>query len=204
MNNSIHDQQGYYYADERERHSASAESDKPAAMPGLEIATRLVDQAIKYLVLLTGGATIALLAFAGNALNGPAPLARLEPMASAIGWCAYAAVAAVLVPALAYLAQRVVRELEEPAASLAYLSLRALAVLCWFGSLGCFMQGMGDVSAALTANVATAEHRSWLPTVSTDKALADRVLELEKKAQSLAKSSETTGTVKPAPAKSSK
>jgi hypothetical protein len=176
MNKSAHDPSSYYYAD-REQPRA-AEADAPDTAEGHKFA----DLAIRHLFLLTAGAAIVVLAFAGNALNGAAPPARLEGMASAIGWCGLAAAAAVLVSAFAYLAQVLMREFEGEAAYWTFLALRVLAVIVWFCSLVMFLLGIQAAASALTIRVAPPEQqRSWAPIIDSGKPpLAEAAREPEK------------------------
>jgi hypothetical protein len=174
MNRSAHDPSTYYYA---EPSRPSADTDASIAAEGHKFA----DLAIRHLFLLTAGAAIVLLAFAGNALNGPAPPARLEGMASAIGWCGFAAAGAVLVSAFAYLAQVLMREFEGEAAYWTFLALRVLAVIAWFCSLVMFLIGIQAAAAALTVRVPPPEQqRSWAPIIDSGKPVAEAAREPEK------------------------
>ena len=176
MNRSAHDPSTYYYA-EREQPRPAADAESPHAVEGHKFA----DLAIRHLFLLTAGAAIVLLAFAGNALNGQAPPARLEGMASAIGWCGFAAAAAVLVSAFAYLAQVLMREFEGEAAYWTFLALRVLAVIVWFCSLVMFLIGIQAAASALTVRVAPPEQqRSWAPIIDSGKPVAEAAREPEK------------------------
>jgi hypothetical protein len=173
MNRSAHDPSTYYYAEPR----PGADAESPHAVEGHKFA----DLAIRHLFLLTAGAAIVLLAFAGNALNGQAPPARLEGMASAIGWCGFAAAAAVLVSAFAYLAQVLMREFEGEAAYWTFLALRVLAVIVWFCSLVMFLIGIQAAASALTVRVAPPEQqRSWAPIIDSGKPVAEAAREPEK------------------------
>jgi hypothetical protein len=176
MNRTAHDPSAYYYA-EREQPRPAADADAPDMAEGHKFA----DLAIRHLFLLTAGAAIVLLAFAGNALNGAAPPARLEGMASAIGWCGLSAAAAVLVSAFAYLAQVLMREFEGEAAYWTFLALRVLAVIVWFCSLVMFLLGIQAAASALTVRVATVEQqRSWAPIIESGKPVAEAAREPEK------------------------
>jgi hypothetical protein len=172
MNRSAHDPSSYYYAEPR----LAADAESTHAVEGHKFA----DLAIRHLFLLTAGAAIVLLAFAGNALNGQAPPARLDGMASAIGWCGFAAAAAVLVSAFAYLAQVLMREFEGEAAYWTFLALRVLAVIVWFCSLIMFLIGIQAAASALTVRVAPPEQqRSWAPIIDSGKPVADAIRETE-------------------------
>jgi hypothetical protein len=82
--------------------------------PMFEAGMRYAELAIKSLILVSGGAAVALAGFAGGSLKADAHPMVLLALSSSVWWFALSAVGAVAVAGLAYLSQIAFIEAPEP------------------------------------------------------------------------------------------
>jgi hypothetical protein len=125
----------------------SAEQD--ARKPMFDAAIRYSEMAIRSLLLISGGAAVALAGFAGGSLKADAHPAVLIALSSSVWWFALSAVGAVAVAGLSYLTQIVILEAPEPWNDRIGGLIRALAVLLFIACLGFFLMGAYAASSAL-------------------------------------------------------
>ena len=131
-----------------ERWKAIAEGRRPM----FEAAMRYAELAIRSLLLVSGGAAIALAGFAGHSLGSANPNpAILQALGSSVMWFAYSAAGAVGVAGLAYVSQILYGEVPEPWDDRLGGFVRILAVALFLASLLCFVWGANAASLALTA-----------------------------------------------------
>lgn len=106
---------------------------------------RFADTSVKSLLLMNGGAAIALLTFVGHAEKSLA--SAMAPALSSLGW---GAALAVVAGAAAYVAQAVRTKGADPFADTCYGgSLRVVALTAGLVSTGAFLHAMTITSRAL-------------------------------------------------------
>lgn len=110
---------------------------------------RFAEITIRSLLLLNGGAAVALLAFAGNAKQSGLPDEQLSAYASAVQMFGWGALLSVGVAALAYLAQLFFTEMSARKPHPAGIVLRCAAIFMAFVSLGLFGCGTYKASQAI-------------------------------------------------------
>jgi hypothetical protein len=118
--------------------------------PMSEAAMRYAELAIRSLLLVAGGAAIALAGFAGHSLGSGNPVI-LQALGSSVVWFAYSAAGAVEVAGLSYVAQILYHEMPAPCDDRLGGSVRFLAAALFVASLFCFVWGANAASLALTA-----------------------------------------------------
>lgn len=124
-----------------------------AAKPALEGVIKFAELAIRSLLLLTGGAALAVLTFAGD--RWPSNPDAVAAYACAVQLFGYSALAAVAVSGMAYLSQVLLTE-DGPGSPKEKWGhrLRVFCVFVWFGSLGAFGWGVHVAAKAVTAGAA--------------------------------------------------
>lgn len=139
-----------------ERHKTAVDSWKS----GFDAVISFAELAIKSLLLLCGGAAVALLSFAGS--RGATSQVSLDAYADAVLLFGGAAAGAVATAGLSYLAQSCLNAREqgwEPAGE----KLRVTAVVAWVASLVAFGYGSWTASTAIQLS-------KWEATVHTEPA----------------------------------
>lgn len=121
-----------------------------ARKPMYDAAMRYAELAIRSLLLVAGGAAVALAGFAGNSLASGTATVR-QALASSIWWFALSAAGAVTTAGLAYITQVLILEAPEPWSSRLGGGVRLVAVLLFLCGLACFVFGAHAASLALNA-----------------------------------------------------
>ncbi|MFN0219513.1 MAG: hypothetical protein ACKVP4_11950 [Hyphomicrobium sp.] len=124
------------------RHNSQAEIWKS----GFEAVIKFAELAIKSLLILCGGAAVAVLSFAGS--RGLTAQVSLDAYASAVAFFGIAAGGAVFTAGLSYLAQSGINAPETTWEKLGN-ALRFLAISVWFVSLASFGYGVWHASEAV-------------------------------------------------------
>lgn len=118
--------------------------------PFVESGTKFADLAIRSLLILNGGAALALLAFLGNTLGKSqvVDLAKLGPALQAFG---LGAALSVITPASAYIAQLMLLRPTSGTKQDIGNGIRLLAIMFWLSGLFFFLRGIYLASSALLA-----------------------------------------------------
>jgi hypothetical protein len=112
--------------------------------------TRYAELAIRSLLLVAGGAAVALAGFAGSSIGSSAAPVR-QALAASLLWFGLAAAGAVATAGLAYASQALFLEVNEPWNERIGGVVRLVAVLLFIGSLACFVWGAYAASLAVAA-----------------------------------------------------
>ena len=143
------------YRADLDRYKAQVEAQKP----NREAVIKFAELAIRSLLLLTGGAAVALLAFAGHR--------DVPNLATAIELFGWAASGAVLTAGASYLAQVFITEYDHGTWACWFGdALRVVAVVIWFVSLSLFMYGIYAAAGA----VRTSDPESQIPSIPAPEA----------------------------------
>lgn len=130
------------------RHASEIESWKS----GFSAVISFAELAIKSLLLLCGGAAVALLSFAGS--RGSTAQVSLDAYASAVGLFGAAAAGAVATAGVSYLSQScfsaAARNVDRRWIGRLCQGLRFVAVAVWFSSLVAFGYGVAKASEAVS------------------------------------------------------
>jgi hypothetical protein len=134
------------YRADFERWKAEVDARKPM----YDAVIRYGELAIRSLLLVAGGAAVALAGFAGSSIGSSSAAVR-QALASSILWLGLAAAGAVATAGLAYVAQVFFAEAPQPRNEHLGAGVRLVAVLFFIGSLVCFVWGAYLASLAVAA-----------------------------------------------------
>ena len=123
-----------------------AETD--ARKPLIEAGARYAELAIRSLLIVSGGAALALIGFAGSALKDNTTLVGMRELASSVRYFSLAAAGSVAVAGLSYLSQAIMLDAAEPWNARIGGIVRLLAILMFVASLACFLVGAFAASSA--------------------------------------------------------
>lgn len=133
-----------------DRYRGTHEVNRPYA----EAVMRFADLTVRSLLLLNGGAALAVLTFATNANKSMLLGSRIEDLASLVWLFALGAGLSVATSAASYLAQVLFTELDAPHDYRLGNVFRGIAVAFGFAAMVCFFLGMWNASAALSRPLA--------------------------------------------------
>lgn len=124
-------------------------AEQEARKPLQEIGAKYAELAIKSLVLITGGAAVAIAGFAGGAIKTDLSQHALEPLSSAVWWFAVSAAGAVASAGLSYLSQAAALDAPEKWRGFLTEAGRFGAIAVFIFSLVGFLLGADSASTAL-------------------------------------------------------
>ena len=128
--------------------TARQQSQVDAWKSGFDATIRFAELAIRSLLLLCGGAAVALLSFAGS--RGATAQSSLDAYAAAVTFFGGAAAGAVATAGLSYLSQSFFNDAEKRWCQVVAEVLRWGAVALWLGSLFAFYIGVQKASEAVS------------------------------------------------------